>query len=81
MAKRITWTETAWSDFEQVIEFIANDSTYYAAAFAGEIREAANSLRTFPERAPIVQEFNDKRIREIYIRKYRLIFQTRGDDV
>lgn len=76
MAKTVKWTEAAWLDLEAAADFISKDSKYYAAAFVREIREAARSLRYFPERGAIVTEFDDPDIREIYIRNYRLIYQV-----
>jgi plasmid stabilization system protein ParE len=64
MAKTVKWSEVAWA------------SRYYAAAFVREVREAARSLRRFPERGAIVAELGDVSIREIYVRRYRLIYQV-----
>jgi plasmid stabilization system protein ParE len=44
MDRRVVWTETAWSDLEQVVSYIAKDSSHYAAAFAREARDASRSL-------------------------------------
>ncbi len=44
MARQVDWAGTAWSDLEQVADFIAKDSPYYAAAFVREVRQAADSL-------------------------------------
>jgi len=76
MAKTVKWTEVAWSDLEAVADYIAKDSRYYAAGFVREVREAARSLRRFPERGTVVAELNEPTIREIYIRQYRLIYEV-----
>ena len=76
MAREVNWAEVAWNDLEEAADYIARDSSYYAAAFVQEIREAANSLSYFAERGRIVPEFNDPNIREIFVRSYRMIYQT-----
>lgn len=74
MARRIKWTEVAWSDLERVADYIAKDSPRYAAAFVREVREAARSLVYFSERGRVVPEFGSPNVRELFVRKYRLIY-------
>ena len=76
MAWRLIWTQTAWSDLEAVADYIAKDSRHYAAAFVGEVRDAARSLAHLAERGRIVPEFRDPSIRELFIRDYRLVYQV-----
>jgi plasmid stabilization system protein ParE len=70
------WTESAWRDLEEVAEYIAKDSSHYAAAFVRETRDAARSLAYLAERGRAVPEFNDPSIRELFVRSYRLIYQV-----
>ena len=79
MVKAVKWTEAASSDLEQVAEYIAKDSAYYADAFVSEVCEAAQSLTTLAERGHIVAEFSDPHLREIFVKKYRLIYEI-GDE-
>jgi plasmid stabilization system protein ParE len=69
------WTESAWRDLEEVADYIAKDSSHYAAAFVREAREAARTLANLAERGRAVPEFNDPDIRELFVRSYRLIYQ------
>jgi hypothetical protein len=32
MARKVIWTESAWKDLEEVVDYIAKDSSHYAAA-------------------------------------------------
>ena len=75
MAREVVWTEPAWEDLEAAAEYIARDSSYYAAAFVREVREAAESLSEFAERGQIVPEFHDPSIRELLVRPYRLVYR------
>ncbi len=45
MAWKVRWTKPALEDLEQIADYIALDSAYYAAAFVRQMRDAARSLR------------------------------------
>ena len=81
MAWRVIWTQTAWSDLETVADYIAKDSRHYAAAFVGEVRDAARSLAHLAERGRVVPEFHDSSIRELFVRDYRLVYQVAKETV
>lgn len=81
MARKVEWTETAWNDLEAVSEYIAKDSRYYASAFVREVRDAARSLTDLAERGRIVPELGDESIRELFVRRYRLIYKVRDRSV
>ena len=54
MARRVVWTEPAWDDLELATEYIARDSSAYAAAFLSEVKRTASSLAHFADRVQIV---------------------------
>src|SRR5687767_15517656 len=81
MARDVKWTEVAAADLDEVAEYIARDSRYYAAAFVREVRDAARSLAQLAQRGHVVPEFGDLAVREIFIKKYRLIYEVVGDTV
>jgi len=81
MALGVRWTESAWQDLEEVTDYIARDSRYYAAAFVVDVRDAARSLAAFANRGRVVPELGDQSIREIFISRYRLIYQVTPDAV
>ncbi|MEO6203185.1 MAG: type II toxin-antitoxin system RelE/ParE family toxin [Nitrospirales bacterium] len=76
MARTIGWTESATSDLEEAADFITRDSRFYAAALVRETQEAAQSLKSLAERGRRVPEISAPDIRELFIRNYRLIYQT-----
>lgn len=78
MARTVTWTETALKDLDQAAEFIARDSKFYAAAFVREARHAARSLKRFAERGRVVPEVGKPEIRELFVRRYRLVYKIEG---
>lgn len=75
MARKVIWSYEATADLEAIAEYIARDSSLYAAAFIQEILEAGRSLKYFAERSRIVPELSDSNIRELFIREYRLIYK------
>jgi len=81
MDRRVVWTETAWSDLELVVTYIAKDSSHYAAAFAREPRDASRSPSQLSNRGRAVPEFDDPTVREIFVRSYRLIYTVTEDAV
>ena len=68
MARKVNWTQNAWNDLEETADFIAADSSFYAAAFVREVRDAARTLTRFAKRGRIVPELNNTDIREIIVR-------------
>ena len=74
MARKIVWSHEATADLEALAEYIARDSSFYAASFVREIRDASRSLNEFSERGRVVPELGNPNIRELLIRDYRLIY-------
>jgi toxin ParE1/3/4 len=81
VAYRVGWTESAWQELEAAAQYIARDSSYYAAALIDEARLAAQSLRKFPQRGRVVPELGDTSVREIFVKQYRLIYEVGSDRV
>jgi toxin ParE1/3/4 len=81
VAQTVKWTDIATEDLEEVAEFIARDSVFYARVVVREAREAARSLRRFAERGRLVPEAARSDIREIFVRDYRLIYHLSGQRV
>lgn len=81
MALSVRWTESAWQDLEEVGDYIARDSRYYAATIVADVRDAARSLAALANRGRVVPELGEQSIREIFISRYRLIYQVTPDAV
>jgi plasmid stabilization system protein ParE len=79
VARKVKWVEVAWKDFEEVAEYIAKDSPYYAASFVKNARNIARSLSNLADRGRIVPEFNNKNIRELFVGNYRMIYQIKNE--
>lgn len=81
MARTVKWTDVATDDLFDAAEFIAKDSPFYAMTLVREARAAALSLSKFADRGRIVPESNAPEIRELFIKSYRLIYQTTSDHI
>lgn len=76
MDREIVWSLTATSDLESMVQYIFRDSEFYAATVARELVAAARSLGVFSERGRMVPEYEDPAVREIIVRRYRLIYRV-----
>ena len=74
MARKVVWSYEATDDLEAVAEYIARDSSFYAAAFVREALDVSRSLNEFSERGRIVPELANPDIRELFVKEYRLIY-------
>ncbi|MDF2921112.1 MAG: addiction module toxin, RelE/StbE family [Paenibacillaceae bacterium] len=81
MAKPIIWTETASNDLERAVDYIYLDSPSYALSFLSDVMERVKTLDVFPYRGRLVPEVNDDHVREIFIHRYRLIYQVEEDQI
>ena len=77
--KKIKWTKDGYSSFEEVIQYIAKDSPYYARTFAKKILSSIEKLTDFPEIGRVVPEYNNPKIREIIYQNYRIVYKTVED--
>jgi len=55
---KVVWSDSAVADLESVVEYIAQDSEHYAAAFAEKVLEAVEKLGTFPRIGRVVPEYD-----------------------
>ena len=81
MDREIVWTFRATADLESIVEHIFRDSKFYSTAVARELIAAARSLGTFADRGRTVPEFEDPTVREIIVRRYRLIYRLKPERI
>ena len=73
MAK-VNWTFQALEDVNDIAEYLAQNSSRYAYHIIELIFEKTELLKSFPELGRIVPESNIKSIRELIVKKYRIIY-------
>lgn len=81
MAFKLVWSEEALEDIESIATYIEKDSPIYAKAVVSKFFETVNILRTNPNLGRTVPEINDKKIREMFIYSYRLIYKIDIDTI
>lgn len=74
MAYRVEWSPRAVEDLEAIAQYIAADSTAYAAAVVQTILSTTRKLSPFPFSGRVVPELDDASIREWFAYSYRIIY-------
>ena len=77
--RQIVWTEQAQSALDDILGYIAQRSPWAASVVLEEALRAADGLATMPERGRIVPEIDDPSIREVFVYRYRLIYEVRTE--
>lgn len=75
-AREVVWAESARDALDEVVEYIAQDSQTAAIQVLEEALRAGSSLATFSERGRVVPELNDPAIREVFVFRYRLLYEV-----
>jgi toxin ParE1/3/4 len=81
MAHKVIWSPIVIEDLEAIASFIARDSEAYAAAMIQEIVDAVETLSLFPRMGRVVPEMDEEDIREIIVRKYRVIYRVEREAI
>jgi plasmid stabilization system protein ParE len=64
MALKIKWSPRAASNLEEICDYIAKDSQYYAILFAKKVTNIVKAIPQFPKSGRIVPEYGDENLRE-----------------
>lgn len=81
MAYKVRWSPKAVSNFEDICNYIAEDSEYYAYLFAKRVNDIIKSIPKFPMAGRIVPEYEDENLREKIYQNYRIVYWLEGDFV
>lgn len=79
--RRVIWTEQAQSALDDILGYIAQESPQAARAILEEALGTADGLATLSERGRIVPELNEPSIREVFVRRYRLLYEVSSEEV
>ena len=74
--REVVWTPAALDCVNEALAYIAQDSEQAAVRVLDAVEATAASLSTLSERGHIVPELEDRTIREVYVHRYRLIYQV-----
>ena len=74
--REVIWTLQAQATLDAAISYIAEDSLPAGQRMLERALEAAASLATLSERGRIVPELGSPAIREVFVERYRLIYEV-----
>lgn len=78
-ARRVVWSESAKVALDEALSSLAEDSIDGAVRVLTRALDAAGSLSTLAERGHIVPEIGDRRLRELFVFDYRLLYRVYDD--
>ena len=79
MALKIKWSPKAASNLEEICDYIAKDSEYYASLFAKRVTAKVKAIPQFPKSGRIVPEYKDENLREKVYENYRIVYRLKGE--
>lgn len=68
----VTWSEKSLSDLEEIYEYIALDSPFYAQHQVTKVIVAVERLMIFPTSGRSLPEFPASPLREVIVDPYRI---------
>lgn len=77
----LEWAESAVIDLENIKDYIAKDSEYYASLFTEKIFATVEEIATFPHLGREVPEYKAEYIREVLYNNYRIIYQIKDNNI
>ena len=79
--RRVVWTRNASVALNEVLAHIAEESLSGAQHILGATLDLAASLETLSERGRVVPEIGDAKVREVFLHRYRLIYEVAAEEV
>jgi toxin ParE1/3/4 len=76
MAFHIAWSDTAYEDLREIVQYIALDDPEAASNLADRVIYHIELASDFPFANRIVPEKDDKSIREAILSPYRIIYSV-----
>lgn len=80
MAK-IVWSAIAKEHLKEIDFYITEGSPFYSIVFIDKLIASVEKIGSFPECGRVVPEFEREDIREIFFHKYRIVYQSKGEDI
>jgi len=77
----LRWTERARRDLVDIARFIERDNLRAAQEWVDRIRARARSAAKRPMAGRVVPEFGRKKLREILVGHYRVVYCLAGKDI
>ena len=81
MVRKVRWSRSAKFDLNDLLEYISVSAPLNAYRLAGRIRQASETLDSLPERGRIIPEFNNTLLREIFVSRYRIMYEIKSHEI
>ncbi|MBU3948807.1 MAG: type II toxin-antitoxin system RelE/ParE family toxin [Proteobacteria bacterium] len=78
---QIVWTQEALEKLAEMQEYISKDNLKRAITFTKFLIEQGETLIDHPEMGRVVPEIGNESIRELIVKKYRIIYRLSGKRV
>jgi len=78
---RLRWTLRAQSDLFEIARFIARDSPEAARRWVAMLRKRARAAARMPRAGRRVPELSRDDVREVIVRRYRIVYQLARDGI
>ena len=79
--RQVIWSEQAVAALDEAVAYVSRDSQSGAIRLLEAALEAASSLAEFAERGRVVPEISVPAIRELFVFKYRLMYEVTEQQV
>lgn len=74
----VKWTRHARTQLQQIHDYIARDSTFYAQHVVDALLARTEGLDEFPHKGRIVPELAQESVREVSAFSWRIVYQIRS---
>ena len=78
---RLRWTLRAQSDLLEIARFIARDNPDAARRWVAMLRKRARAAARMPRAVRRVPELGRDDVREVVVRRYRIVYQLSPDGI
>ena len=80
-AQSIRWSTRTMRDLDQIATYIARDNPQAAHKWITKLRKTAENAARMPLAARIVPEIQRDDVREVFLRRYRIVYGVRDDHI
>ena len=71
---RVRISKQAWADLESIVSYYEKISPEFALVFEENVLAKVRQLERFPRLGRMVPEINDRSMRELIYRSYRIVY-------
>ena len=78
---KVTFSERATADLESIAEYIAEDDPVAAVAWVDRLVASAYRIGDSPMAGRALPELKNPKIREVMLRRYRIVYRVERDHI